>query len=172
MRHRAGKKRPSNLQTCLVENRRFDTVGRQQNTRNATQPNDYRAIERELRRKTGKGTPQTRLGLSPIRRMERRRLRRARRRRRGRPHHEGGSGAGGAVLDVDARLRASRAPTPTHRYAATRQTAMSAFAKSWRRNEVMQGAYWASKKQASSKRALEESTFLLRQYTMLVNGGT
>jgi hypothetical protein len=68
MRHRAGKKRPSNLQTCFVENRRFDTVGRQQNTRNATQPNDYRAIERELRRKTGKGTPQTRLGLSPIRR--------------------------------------------------------------------------------------------------------
>jgi hypothetical protein len=29
---------------------------------------------------------------------------------RGRPHHEGGGSAGGAVLDVDARLRAPRRP--------------------------------------------------------------
>jgi hypothetical protein len=41
--------------------------------------------------------------------------------------------AGGNVVDVDARLRHHEDRTPTHGYAATREAAMTAFAKSWRR---------------------------------------
>ena len=52
-------------------------------------------------------------------------------RRRGRPHREGDRDAGRHVVDVDAQVQLSRRP---HRYAATRDAAMAAFAKSWRRN--------------------------------------
>ena len=36
-------------------------------------------------------------------------------------------------MDVDARLRPPRVPQTTHGYEATREAAMAAFAKSWRR---------------------------------------
>jgi hypothetical protein len=36
-------------------------------------------------------------------------------------------------VEMDARLRASRGPHADARYAATREAAMAAFAKSWRR---------------------------------------
>jgi hypothetical protein len=47
------------------------------------------------------------------------------------------------AVDVDIGLRPSRGRTPTHGYAATRETAIAAFAKSWRR-ELRGGAARAS----------------------------
>jgi hypothetical protein len=38
-----------------------------------------------------------------------------------------------AAVDVDAGLRDHEDRTPTHGYAETREAAMAAFAKSWRR---------------------------------------
>src|SRR5262249_42683092 len=54
--------------------------------------------------------PQTRLSLSPIRPVERRRFRRARRWRCRRPHHENSRRASWLAVDVDAHFRASRGP--------------------------------------------------------------
>ena len=74
-----------------------------------------------------------RIDLSSLRRVERRRLRRARRWYRRRPHHEGARGTGGLAVDVDAGLGQHEDCTPTHGYEPTREAAMAAFAKSWRR---------------------------------------
>jgi hypothetical protein len=54
-------------------------------------------------------------------------------RRSCRPHLQGEGGVGRFTLDVDASLRHHEDRTPTHGYAATREDAMAAFAKSWRR---------------------------------------
>jgi hypothetical protein len=77
--------------------------------------------------------PQTRIRQPSLWRVERRRLRRAGGRRRCRSHLQGKRCAGGLALDVDARLRHHEDRTPTYGYAATREAAMAAFAKSWRR---------------------------------------
>jgi hypothetical protein len=52
-------------------------------------------------------------------------------------HHAGRRRAGGNAVDVDAGLWASEDRTPTHGYEPTREAAMAAFAKSWRREQAM-----------------------------------
>ena len=49
------------------------------------------------------------------------------------PHHARVSRAGRIAVAVDAGLRQHEDRTPTHGYEATREAAMAAFAKSWRR---------------------------------------
>src|SRR5262249_48620898 len=66
--------------------------------------------------------PEARLGLALVRRVERRRLRCTCRRHSCRPHHEGSRRAWGLAYRW-----------PTHGYEPTREAAMGAFAKSWRR---------------------------------------
>ena len=78
--------------------------------------------------------PQTRRNFAPVRRVERRRLQRACRWRCRRPHHEGRRCARGSSLGCG-RSRSATTKTARQRtaYSATREGAMAAFAKSWRR---------------------------------------
>jgi hypothetical protein len=78
--------------------------------------------------------PQTGISFPPLRRVERRRLRRARGWRHRRPDFQCQRRASWAAVDVDALAFGHHEDrTPTHGYAATREAAMAAFAKSWRR---------------------------------------
>src|SRR5215469_15462410 len=54
-------------------------------------------------------------------------------RRRGRAHHEGRRRAGGMSWMWTLAFGHHEDRTPTHGYAATREAAMAAFTKSWRR---------------------------------------
>src|SRR5262245_32233732 len=76
---------------------------------------------------------QTRIDLSSLRRMERRRLRCARRWCRGRPHHEGAAVPVGQSWMWTLAFGYHEDRTPTHGYAATREAALVAFGRSWRR---------------------------------------
>src|SRR5262249_18651313 len=71
----------------------------------------------------------------PIQRVERERLRRACRRHHARQHHECRRRAGRLAMNVDAPFGYHEDRTPTPGYAATREDAMAAFAKSWRREQ-------------------------------------
>jgi hypothetical protein len=53
--------------------------------------------------------------------------------RRCRPHIQGARGACRNAVGVDIGVRAFGDRTPTHGYAATREAAIAAFDKSWRR---------------------------------------